>query len=171
MNAMNDTAAPAKSGCTEIERKFLVRELPNLHDAKKQEILQGYLAVDADGTEVRVRRIGERHVQTVKTGAGLKRGEIEIDITPSQFDSLWPATEKRRLEKVRFELKHGRHVIELDLYRGTLAGLKVAEVEFDSEQESIAFTPPTWFGPEITEDSAYKNRNLAIHGLPKKASV
>jgi len=169
MNAKQDAGAVTERGGTEIERKFLVRELPNLDDAKKQEILQGYLAVDGDGTEVRVRRIGERHVQTVKTGAGLRRGEIEIDITPSQFDSLWPATEKRRLEKVRFELNHDRYVIELDLYRGKLAGLQVAEVEFDSEEESAAFTPPAWFGREITEKSVYKNRNLAIHGLPEHA--
>src|SRR5947207_2970554 len=84
----------------------------------------------------------------IQTGAGLRRGELEIDLSRDQFDALWPVTETRRLEKARFELRHEGHVIELDIYRGKLAGLQVAEVEFESEEESAAFTPPAWFGRE-----------------------
>jgi CYTH domain-containing protein len=38
----------------------------------------------------------------------------------------------------------------------------VVEVEFDSEPAAAAFTPPAWFGPEITGDSRYSNRVLAL---------
>ena len=168
MRKQADSMSNGKDAGSEIERKYLVRAVPNLEGVKRQEVLQGYMAVDADGTEVRLRRIGGRYVETVKTGAGLKRGEIEIDITPEQFNALWPSTENRRVEKTRYEIEYAGCIIELDLYSGGLAGLQVAEVEFDSEDASAAFTPPDWFGREITEDSAFKNRNLAMHGAPRE---
>ena len=151
----------------EIERKYLVRSLPDLKNARNNEILQGYLAVDPDGTEVRLRRKGDRYFLTVKTGAGQKRGEIEQEIPESQFAAFWPMTEGKRLEKVRYELDDQDLVIELDVYRDALEGLQVAEVEFDSASRSAAFVPPPWFGKEITEESGYKNRNLALKGRPK----
>jgi len=40
----------------EIERKFLVNELPNnLEQFPHKNIVQGYLAIGTDGTEVRLR--------------------------------------------------------------------------------------------------------------------
>ncbi|MCW3099977.1 MAG: hypothetical protein JWL77_5595 [Chthonomonadaceae bacterium] len=155
-----------KASGREIERKFLVRTLPDLAKVKHERVVQGYLAVDADGTEVRLRRKGENYFMTVKTGEGVSRGEIERELTESQFDAFWPATEGKRLEKVRYELPYQDHLIELDLYRGVLEGLQIAEVEFDTESQSAAFTPPDWFGREVTTETAYKNHHLALHGRP-----
>ena len=42
----------------------------------------------------------------------------------------------------------------------------VAEVEFESEEESSSFEPPSWFSKEITHDERYKNKNLALNGMP-----
>ena len=56
------------------------------------------------------------------------------------------------------------------MYVGALAGLRVVEVEFSSEQESDGFQIPDWFGPEITGDQRYRNRELAVHGLPRETS-
>jgi adenylate cyclase len=41
-----------------------------------------------------------------------------------------------------------------------------AEIEFDSSAAAAAFTPPAWLGPEVTDDRGYKNKQLAIRGLP-----
>ena len=98
----------------EIERKFLVPNLPSLDGVRFAEIVQGYLAVEPEGAEVRIRRSGDRHYETVKTGAGLRRGELEIEITPGQFTALWPATQNRRIEKVRYEIPYQGRRIELD---------------------------------------------------------
>ncbi|MFQ5627543.1 MAG: CYTH domain-containing protein [bacterium] len=151
----------------EIERKFLVKKLPpNLDRFPKLEIQQGYIAITHDGTEVRLRQKSSKFYQTVKNGEGLKRREVEIAITREQFGKLWPLTEGKRIEKVRYEIAHGAFTIELDIYRGALVGLLVAEVEFVSESESQSFMPPKWFGAEVTHDSRYKNKNLAVHGMP-----
>ena len=89
-------------------------------------------------------------------------------LTRAQFEALWPMTEGRRVEKIRYDITHEDHVIELDVYSGALSGLLTAEVEFPSLEASAAFHPPPWLGQEITEDKRYKNKNLALDGLPEK---
>jgi adenylate cyclase len=73
-----------------------------------------------------------------------------------------------RVEKTRYEIPYGAHLIELDVYSGALEGLVVAEVEFGSEEESARFDPPDWFGSEVTDDVRYSNRSLAVHGRPEE---
>jgi CYTH domain-containing protein len=61
--------AEKKSQPKEIERKFLVRSLPeNLEPYPHTDIEQGYLAISEDGAEVRIRRKGKEYFQTVKSG-------------------------------------------------------------------------------------------------------
>ncbi len=151
----------------EIERKFLVSEVPEVaRRVAGTSISQGYIAVGSDGTEVRLRRKGDRFVQTVKRGSGLRRLETEVELSRKQFDSLWPQTESRRVAKIRYEIPYGGHLIELDVFHGVLEGLIIAEVEFRSLAESAVFKPPGWFGKEVTEDAEYRNRSLAVDGRP-----
>ena len=151
----------------EIERKFLVTTLPDdLALRPHNKIAQGYLAIGADGSEVRLRCKGAQHYQTIKSEGGLSRAEYETELTQDQFQTLWPATEGRRVEKTRYDIILSRVKIEVDVYRGDLSGLCTAEVEFASEPESQIFDVPSWFGIEVTEDPRYKNKNLAVYGLP-----
>jgi len=151
----------------EIERKFLVKELPPEIDFyPHSEIIQGYLMITDNGVEVRLRKKGGRCYHTVKSGSGLVRKEAEKEISEAEFLEHWPETEGKRIEKVRSEIEYEEHIIELDIYSGDLAGLVVAEVEFDSEEESSHFAPPEWFGEEVTDDERYKNKNLALNGKP-----
>lgn len=152
----------------EIERKFLVKTLPeNLDQYPNKDIIQGYLAIGTDGTEVRLRKKGEKYFETVKSSGDKTRSETEVEITKNQFDVLWVATEGKRVEKNRYEIQYEDRVIELDVYRVNLDGLLSAEVEFPNESESNVFIPPEWFGEEITSDKRYKNQNLALYGLPE----
>jgi adenylate cyclase len=152
----------------EIERKFLVREFPSdLGRLRSSRIEQGYIAVADDGTEVRIRRRDEAAVLTVKSAGGRSRLEEEIEIDAERFERLWPLTEGRRLEKTRYLIPSDAGLtIELDVYSGGLTGLKVAEVEFGSEDAADAFEPPEWFGSEVTDDARFKNQNLARKGAP-----
>ncbi len=152
----------------EIERKYLVKSLPeNIESYPCKEIKQGYLAVTEDGTEVRVRKKGDKYYQTVKIGEGKVRLEHEIELSEEQFEKMWGATEGRRVEKLRYKIDYDNYVIELDVYKGELDGLLTAEVEFNSEEDSNNFTPPDWFKEEVTEDERYKNKNLAHDGSPE----
>lgn len=156
----------------EIERKWLVTQAPaQALAAPSEAIEQGYLTIGSQGAETRVRRRGQRRFLTTKSGAGLVRGEHEIELTESQFAALWPATEGARLLKRRHRLDApDGHLIELDVYAGELDGLIVAEVEFDDPSVATSFIAPAWFGPEVTDDPGYKNQRLAVEGRPAPKS-
>jgi adenylate cyclase len=152
----------------EIERKFVLpAPPPGLESREHARIEQGYVALDPNGAEVRVRRKGDKRVLTVKSGSGLVRGEEEWALEPERFDALWPLTEGRRVVKTRYlvPLEDGL-TVEVDVYEGALAGLVTAEVEFDSEPDSAAFAPAEWLGREVTGDARYANRTLAVSGAP-----
>ena len=151
----------------EIERKFLVPELPaDLAQHPRHEIDQGYLALTPEGVEVRVRRKGGKCFLTVKHGASLSRLEVELPLADADFNALWVLTKGKRLRKTRYDIPwHDGRTIELDVYAGKLEGLWVAEVEFDDEASARAFEPPEFFGREITGDPAYRNEKLAREGL------
>jgi CYTH domain-containing protein/CHAD domain-containing protein len=157
----------SRSG-VEIERKFIVSELPGELDSFPSErIAQGYVAIGEGGLEVRVRRRGENTTLTVKQGFGRTRSEQEIVLAPEQFQRLWSLTEGRRVEKSRHLVPADDGVtIELDSYEDELDGLATAEVEFDSEARADAFEPPRWFGPEVTDDPRYRNARLVCDGVP-----
>jgi adenylate cyclase len=161
---------PTAARGVEIERKFKLERVPaELLGAEPGEpVEQGYVAIDGDGTEVRIRRRGERCTLTVKAGSGLSRAEEEFDVATAVFAALWPFTAGRRISKVRSRIElDGGLTVELDRYTGELDGLVTAEVEFASEQESARFSPPPWLGSEITGDRRYRNQTLATSGLPR----
>jgi adenylate cyclase len=153
----------------EIERKFLVSAAPgDLDRHPASAIEQGYLAIHADGTEVRIRRRAGAAVLTVKSGGALARVEEELALDEATFERLWPLTAGRRIEKVRHLIpaEPPGLVIELDVYGGDLDGLVVAEVEFASEADAAAFAPPAWLGRDVTGDARFKNQRLAVDGPP-----
>lgn len=154
----------------EVERKFRLEREPDwLRDCDSTRIEQGYLAIEgAGGAEVRLRRRSRETLLTVKRGSGRTRTEEEIALGPEQFDALWPLTEGRRVEKVRYLVPIETGEIEVDVFNGELAGMLVAEMEFDSEAESDAFEPPDWLGTEVTGDDRYANETLAVRGLPEE---
>jgi adenylate cyclase len=146
----------------EIERKFLVRQIPaKLKHHRHYQIAQGYLASEPGGRHVRLRKKGKTASLTFKVGRGAHREEREIKLTPKQFAALWPATAGRRLRKVRYDIPWRNLVIEIDVYRGKHSGLVVAEVEFPDLATCREFKPPPWFGREVTGQKRYSNVRLA----------
>lgn len=146
----------------EIERKFLVRTLPEqLDNFPHSEIEQGYLAIAPGGVQVRLRKKGEALSLTFKRGFGNAREEREIDLSADQFATLWPATRERRLSKTRYDIPCGNRTVEIDVYHGQHEGLIVAEVEFDDDQSCAAFVRPGWLGEDVTGDPRYSNQLLA----------
>ena len=146
----------------EIERKFLVRKLPeDLNAFPSSEISQGYLVSLDDGLQVRLRKKAEQYTLTFKRGLGNVREERDVALTAGQFSTLWPATEGKRLIKTRYEIPFGNRLVEIDIYGGKHDGLVVAEVEFDDEEAANHFRAPDWLGDDVTGDPRYSNQLLA----------
>jgi adenylate cyclase len=158
----------------EIERKFLVRQLPATAGVEAKLIEQGYLVISAEPgrpIEIRLRRVNRRETElTIKSKpAGQGRIEVEVPIDEGQFGALWPLTAGRRIVKRRYPIPLPEGLVaEYDAYEEKLAGLNVVEVEFPDEEQAHSFVPPAWFGQEISGNPAYANAQLATsaHGPP-----
>lgn len=150
----------------EIERKFLISKLPNdIVQYPHHEIMQGYYFNEGEKL-VRLRKKWNQYYQTMKSGTGLVKEEIEEEISQSIFEEERNNVEDRYLEKTRYEIPYEWKIIELDIYRGKLEWLVVAEIEFTSEQEAHALNVPKRFGKELTNISEATNAYLAKYGIP-----
>ncbi len=148
----------------EIERRFLVATLPDELPVPVP-IAQAYITTVP--VSLRVRRMGDRRILTIKSGRGLERTEIERDLSDGEFEALWNLGAELRIEKRRHQVQLDTgDVAELDLFDGDLSGRRIVEVEFASTDEALAFDPPAWFGREVTDDPRYTNSSLARHGWP-----
>ncbi len=153
----------------EIERKYLVFNLPDLSNLEKKTYKQGYI-FDFHHDQVRLRKtINSKELTqfTIKKGEGEKRSEFEISLTEIQFKKLWPATEEKRVKKTRYFYPLWSYQAEVDVYCDHLDGLVTAEVEFNTQLEAEDFDPPEWFGPNVIEEPEFKNKQLALNGIPK----
>lgn len=153
---------------SEQERKFLVQRVPdNLEQYDRSVIRQGYMAVEEDGSEIRLRDQDGDYTLTYKSYGGVDRGERTIHLSEDDFEYLWPTTAGRRIEKIRYyiPIRGSGLVIELDRYAGKHKGLFIAEVEFFDTVAAYAFEPPDWFGADVSQDQAYKNRALVVEDL------
>ena len=63
------------------------------------------------------------------------------------------------VDKIRYLVKVGGHMFEVDEFLGENKGLLLAEVELKQEDE--LFEKPEWLGEEVTGDLRYYNAMLA----------
>lgn len=158
--------APTTQVPLEIERKFLLSAAPPRMDKSSgTRIRQGYLC-NTGQKSVRLRDKGGCFYLTCKAGIGIVRQEAETKITAAQFESLWPMTQGARLVKTRYLHPVGEWTAEIDLFEDSLAPLMLVEVEFTNQQAAEAFTPPAYFGRDVTQDARYLNASLCVNGLP-----
>ncbi len=144
----------------EIERKFLVSGDFKKDAYTHQEIVQGYLSSVAERT-VRVRIKGEKAYLTVKgesSSSGVSRFEWEKEISTSDARELLTLCEPGIIDKIRYLVKMGSHVFEVDEFHGENEGLIVAEIELQNESEP--FEKPEWLSIEVTGDIRYYNSSL-----------
>ncbi len=148
----------------ECERKYLVKNDSWRENADGGRFFrQGYLPT-ANGVTVRVRITPEGGFLTIK---GPRRGNCSRD----EYEYPVPAAEAEEMlrklcvpfpvEKVRYLVKEGDRVWEVDVFEGLNAGLVTAELELQSEDE--AFEKPDWLGLEVSGDVRYGNGALAVN--------
>ena len=149
----------------EVERKFLVKSLPDyLWKYKSSIIEQHYISLNP---EIRIRKADEKHLLTFKSEGHLERTEIEIPITRLQFEQLRSVSQNEGIHKTRYFILDEMVVYELDIYNN-INNLITVEVEFLNKKEADDFIPPDWFGCEITNIKEFKNKNLSKNGFPRK---
>lgn len=146
----------------EIERKFLVKNNHWKTLSSGEFFRQSYLSLDPERT-VRIRIAGESAFLTIKGKTkGITRAEYEYEIpvtdAASMLDTLCSGPQ---IQKIRYRINDAGQVWEIDEFLGSNAGLIVAEIELDSEDQTIAL--PEWIGEEVSNDPRYYNSNLTMH--------
>lgn len=145
----------------EIERKFLVSSTVFKEASFKQTaVKQGYLSSDPNRI-VRIRIRDQKGYITIKglgNTTGASRYEWEKEIPLDEAEELLEICEPGIISKIRYEIKSGNHIIEVDEFHGENQGLIVAEVELANEDEP--FQKPDWLGEEVTGDKRYYNSIL-----------
>jgi adenylate cyclase len=148
---------------TEIERKFLLA-----NDSWRKQICsstllrQGYLA-NTRRASVRVRLAGDAGWLSVKAMTpGRARAEYEAAIPKDDANEMLDRLcEGALVEKWRHIVVHDGNEWEIDEFLGENAGLVVAELELDAEDQPFAV--PSWLGDEVTHDQRYYNFKLSSH--------
>ena len=167
----------------EIERKFLIKKLPD--DLSYYECLfleQAYLCTDP---VIRIRRQNNDYYMTYKGKGLMTREEYNLPLNEQAYRHLLPKADGTIISKKRYLIPIEKPVfaegfsvplqplnlkIELDIFEGELAPLILAEVEFDTEEEAKAFVPPEWFGEDVTYSDRYHNSVLSrgISSFPER---
>ena len=144
----------------EIERKYLIHQLPgDLSRYQKKEIEQGYLNTEP---VVRIRRSNDTYTLTYKGSGLMVREEYNLPLTKDSYEHLRSKIDGILISKTRYLIPlNDKLTIELDVFSGELAGLLLAEVEFETEEAANQFVPPEWFGEDVTFSSKYHNSTLS----------
>ena len=147
----------------EIERKFLIKKLPeNLDAYPVRHLEQGYLCT---APVVRIRRDNDKYELTYKGKGCMIREEHNLPLTKDAYEHLREKIDGRLIVKKRYMIPLEKYTVELDVFEGDLAPLLLAEVEFVSEEEAMAFTPPEWFAEDVTYSKLYHNSFLSQFNL------
>lgn len=148
----------------EIERKYLVKDIPfDLTSCEHKIITQGYLNT---APVIRIRRSNDNYYMTYKGEGLMVREEYNLPLTKEAYEHLLPKIDGILISKTRYLIPlENELTAELDIFEGELAPLRLVEVEFDSIEAANAFTPPVWFGEDVTNSGKYHNSYLSCHGL------
>ena len=165
----------------EIERKFLIKKLPDDLEAYRcLTIEQAYLCTDPT---IRIRRENDSYYMTYKGKGLLSHEEHNLPLNQNAYEHLLPKADGNIISKKRYllpiehpdfeegytcpvpqpELK-----VELDIFEPPFAPLMIAEVEFPDEEMAKAFLPPAWLGEDVTCNPEYHNSNLSAKKFPQQ---
>lgn len=133
----------------EIERKFFVKELPDLSKSKPLHYERYYLE-NNNSREIRISKVNETYVYEEKLEISkLERTTSKRKISKTEFNKLKQQA-SQSLIRDSYQLSNNPD-ISIKIYNGRFEGLIRAEVEFNFEEDAISFVPLKWMGEEMTD--------------------
>lgn len=157
----------------EIERKFLLKTLPNIEPTDSIKIEQLYLKKNGVWERVRSWESSstgrKKWIHTIKTS--VSKGinlEDEHKITEKEFESfksdcLNSALESRRIFKTRHTYEHNNLIWEVDEFHN---GYKLIVAEIEIPKKDFKIEIPKWISDlillEVTGLKQFSNRSLSL---------
>jgi CYTH domain-containing protein len=155
----------------ERERRWLCLHVP------RQLIRQTLTVTDLYVTGARLRL---REMRPIDGGPGMLRLSRKVDVNArtrlitsiylpeDEFAILAATLHGARITKLRHRLQAPPGAVMcVDEFQGDLAGLILAEVEFETSEELAAFPTPDFAVREVTDDLRFTGGSLATHGIPR----
>lgn len=162
-----------KYGRAEWERRFIVRRL-------EEEILAGAAILEIEDVYLPYGRLRLRRM-TPQLGPALYKvtqklpmyqdganGQMltTIYVEGPAYQELITALKGYSLQKRRHRLREPNRGLVVDVFGGGLAGLVLAEIEFESAEAMRAYQPPAWCAEEVSKDARFRGFDLARDGRP-----
>jgi adenylate cyclase len=170
----------------EIERKFTVHldkiktvlqeseELGPVMDGEEPHSrvdrifrLRQYYIVATKELAIRLRLEGKwgPEILTIKSGTNpMVMDEFEFPLPYGTYHARMSEMVGVEIDKIRHLINFDGRTWELDVFKGDLEGLIVAEIECYDAAEITNL--PEWVKEDVTFDSRYKNAVLALNGAP-----
>jgi len=136
----------------ELEKTYLIKELPDLTDCEFDEMLDIHIPKSAVHPNLRIRKRGEKYVITRKKPVDndpSKQLEITIPLSKEEFDEM-SVLEGKRSHKKRYLFDYNGRTAEIDVFLDDLAGLVLVDFEFEKEEEKNAFVMPDFCLADVT---------------------
>lgn len=148
----------------EIEKTYLLRYIPDgLLSSPKKEISDHYFCLNQEKPSLKLRKKENKYRLYKKNRlekSYLRHQEETINLTTREAKELLKLPNKS-IVKTRYYYSYNDIELEIDLFLGELRGLTLADFEFNSEEESKAFTAPDFCLADVTEEVYIFGRVIA----------
>ncbi|MCP1535006.1 hypothetical protein [Methylorubrum extorquens] len=155
-----------------VVRRFLVA--PSLVRLLRKErggsrVTEGYFAPQAGRTSF-VRLQGTNCFLVLMTGSEGAMAEERTEVPRAHGDALLDVCQGRAVYE-RTTVSLGGSVEALVDRYVRPSGLDIVSLVFSDASAAQGFTPPVWFGAEVTTDKAYDGQSIAITGVPTPGDI
>lgn len=132
----------------EIERKYLIKQMPNLKNIKPIRYERYYINDNIDN-QIRAQKKDEKfELETKSKISDIEYKKEKQEITEQEFLKLIKNC-KKVIIRDSYLINENPN-ITIKIYHETYKGLVRAEVELSNEDEYRNFEIPEWFGKDIT---------------------
>lgn len=133
----------------EIERKFFVREMPDLSGIEPLYYKRYFLRREK-GIEERISKVNDKYIYEQKVEiSSRERSREKKEISKEEFDRLKEKASEAIIRE-RYDISTNPKV-SIQIYHGRFEGLVRAEIEFETEERAQSFIPLSWMGKEMTD--------------------
>ena len=164
----NTVVPESKYARIERERRFVLEDLPpgltRVHP--HLQITDNYIT----GTRLRLRKVRDPRTNkwTVKFTQKFAVNPDDLSrtiITNTYLNALEAETlsvfEGNEIRKNRYPFEFAGNTFGIDMFLGDLFGLVLAEVSFTSDEEMVAFCPPSFLLGEVTNNQLFSGGKLS----------
>ena len=146
-----------------IERKFLVKFLPDDLVNMASSFCERYYLYTDDSVELRIQRKGDQYEMERKVAGthSWVRDSFKAKMTEKEFLHLQKSVIGNPVLFEKYRVSSSPNV-SIKKYSGHVDGFMLAEVDFPTLEEAQLFQPFDWLGREISDESFSRDSGL-IH--------